>query len=60
MRVWRTWTTVTLTNLTERAINIHEGEVIGHDVLTDLNHDVLQEECFVPVAQDLDGLVPSP
>ena len=51
---------MTLTKLTERAINIHEGEVIGHDVLTDLNHDVLQEECFVPVAQDLDGLVPSP
>ena len=40
------------------AINIHESEVIGHDILTDLNHDILQEECFV--AQDSDGLVPSP
>ena len=33
-------------------------------MLTDLNHDVLQEdlaECFVPVAQDdHDRLIPSP
>ena len=44
--------------MTEREINIHESEVTGHDILTDLNHDILQEECFV--AQDSDGLVPSP
>ena len=51
-------TSTRTTSMTEREINIHESEVIGHDILTDLNHDVLQEECFVLVAQD--GLVPSP
>ena len=51
-------TSTRTTSMTEREINIHESEVTGHDILTDLNHDILQEECFV--AQDSDGLVPSP